>query len=83
MLILILLPLYQAKDWKKALQLFEEIKAIKLIPTVPMMNALITSLCMCTLRRTFKICVHLQHIIFLNKEKVATDDPIPVAACYQ
>ncbi|XP_044968593.1 pentatricopeptide repeat-containing protein MRL1, chloroplastic isoform X1 [Hordeum vulgare subsp. vulgare] len=34
-----------AKDWKKALQLFEEIKAIKLIPTVPMMNALITSLC--------------------------------------
>ncbi|KAG8095408.1 hypothetical protein GUJ93_ZPchr0012g22106 [Zizania palustris] len=34
-----------AKDWKKALQLFEEIKSIKLIPTISMMNALITSLC--------------------------------------
>uniref|UniRef100_J3N1B7 PROP1-like PPR domain-containing protein n=1 Tax=Oryza brachyantha TaxID=4533 RepID=J3N1B7_ORYBR len=34
-----------AKDWKKALQLFEEIKLIKLMPTVSMMNALITSLC--------------------------------------
>jgi len=35
-----------AKDWKKALQLYEEIKSIKLTPTVSMMNALITSLCM-------------------------------------
>jgi len=34
-----------AKDWKKALQLYEEIKSIKLTPTVSMMNALITSLC--------------------------------------
>ncbi|TVU31282.1 hypothetical protein EJB05_22963, partial [Eragrostis curvula] len=34
-----------AKDWKKALLLYEEIKSIKLIPTVSMMNALITSLC--------------------------------------
>uniref|UniRef100_A0A0E0EW93 PROP1-like PPR domain-containing protein n=1 Tax=Oryza meridionalis TaxID=40149 RepID=A0A0E0EW93_9ORYZ len=33
-----------AKDWKKALQLFEEIKSIKLMPTVSMMNALITAL---------------------------------------
>ncbi|CAN6311475.1 unnamed protein product [Urochloa humidicola] len=34
-----------AKDWKKALQLYEEIKSIQLIPTVSMMNAFITSLC--------------------------------------
>lgn len=34
-----------AKDWKKALQLYEEIKSVKVIPTVSMMNALITSLC--------------------------------------
>ncbi|CAN6324231.1 unnamed protein product [Urochloa humidicola] len=34
-----------AKDWKKALQLYEEIKSIQLIPTISMMNALITSLC--------------------------------------
>ncbi|KAJ1256307.1 hypothetical protein BS78_K049600 [Paspalum vaginatum] len=34
-----------AKDWKKALQLYEEIKSIKLTPTVSIMNALITSLC--------------------------------------
>ncbi|KAF3327099.1 pentatricopeptide repeat-containing protein MRL1 [Carex littledalei] len=34
-----------AKDWGRALQLFEEIKSRKIIPTVSMMNALITSLC--------------------------------------
>uniref|UniRef100_C6JRV6 Pentacotripeptide-repeat region of PRORP domain-containing protein n=1 Tax=Sorghum bicolor TaxID=4558 RepID=C6JRV6_SORBI len=34
-----------AEDWKKALQLYEEIKSIKLTPSVSMMNALITSLC--------------------------------------
>ncbi|URE22484.1 PPR repeat [Musa troglodytarum] len=33
-----------AKDWKKALELYEEIKAIKLLPTVSLLNALVTSL---------------------------------------
>ncbi|KAF8655211.1 hypothetical protein HU200_061214 [Digitaria exilis] len=33
-----------AKDWMKALQLYEEIKSINLTPTVSMMNALITTL---------------------------------------
>jgi hypothetical protein len=42
--------LFQAKDWKKSLQLYEEIKSIKLIPTVSTMNALITSLCRSTSR---------------------------------
>ncbi|KAE8798195.1 pentatricopeptide repeat-containing protein MRL1, chloroplastic [Hordeum vulgare] len=56
-----------AKDWKKALQLFEEIKAIKLIPTVPMMNALITSLCMSTLRRKCKTFVHFTTYYFLRE----------------
>uniref|UniRef100_A0A5B7AR55 PROP1-like PPR domain-containing protein n=1 Tax=Davidia involucrata TaxID=16924 RepID=A0A5B7AR55_DAVIN len=33
------------KDWRKALELYEDIKSIKLKPTVPTMNALITVLC--------------------------------------
>ncbi|KAH0940698.1 hypothetical protein HID58_000335, partial [Brassica napus] len=34
-----------AKNWKKALELYEKIKSIKLRPTVSTMNALITALC--------------------------------------
>ncbi|XP_027112098.1 pentatricopeptide repeat-containing protein MRL1, chloroplastic isoform X1 [Coffea arabica] len=34
-----------AKDWQKALQLYEDIKDINLKPTVSMMNALVTALC--------------------------------------
>jgi pentatricopeptide repeat protein len=34
-----------AKDWKKALELYEKIKSIKLRPTISTMNALITALC--------------------------------------
>ncbi|KAL3515069.1 hypothetical protein ACH5RR_021971 [Cinchona calisaya] len=34
-----------AKDWQKALRLYEDIKGINLKPTVSMMNALITALC--------------------------------------
>jgi hypothetical protein len=75
------LPLYQAKDWKKALQLFEEIKAIKLIPTVPMMNALITALCMCILRGKMQNIYSLATYYFL-KDKIALHDPIYIAACY-
>lgn len=33
------------KSWQKALELYEDIKSIKLLPTVSMLNALITSLC--------------------------------------
>ncbi|KAE9448215.1 hypothetical protein C3L33_19882, partial [Rhododendron williamsianum] len=35
----------QAKNWQKALELYEDIKSIKLRPTVSTMNALITALC--------------------------------------
>ncbi|XP_052185351.1 pentatricopeptide repeat-containing protein MRL1, chloroplastic isoform X2 [Diospyros lotus] len=34
-----------AKNWQKALELYENIKSLKLKPTVSMMNALITALC--------------------------------------
>ncbi|KAA8536028.1 hypothetical protein F0562_028506 [Nyssa sinensis] len=34
-----------AKNWQKALELYEDIKSIKLKPTVSTMNALITALC--------------------------------------
>ncbi|KAM7257401.1 hypothetical protein ACFE04_013142 [Oxalis oulophora] len=34
-----------AKNWEKALELYEDIKSIKLSPTVSTMNALITTLC--------------------------------------
>ena len=40
---------FQAKNWQKALELYEDIKSITLKPTVSTMNALITALCMCNI----------------------------------
>ncbi|KAF5198471.1 Pentatricopeptide repeat-containing protein mrl1 protein [Thalictrum thalictroides] len=34
-----------AKDWQKALELYEDVKSIKLCPTVSMLNALVNALC--------------------------------------
>lgn len=36
---------FQAKNWQKGLELYEDIKSMKLKPTVATMNALITALC--------------------------------------
>ncbi|RVW36669.1 Pentatricopeptide repeat-containing protein MRL1, chloroplastic [Vitis vinifera] len=36
---------HQAKNWQKALELYVDIKSMKLNPTVSTMNALITALC--------------------------------------
>ncbi|KAL0384014.1 UNVERIFIED_CONTAM: Pentatricopeptide repeat-containing protein MRL1, chloroplastic [Sesamum radiatum] len=40
----------QARDWQKAVELYEGIKSLNLKPTVSMMNALITALSMCLQR---------------------------------
>ena len=37
--------LFQAKDWQKALELYEHLKSIKSKQTVSTVNALITALC--------------------------------------
>lgn len=37
--------LFQAKNWQKALELYEDIKSANLSPTVSTLNALITALC--------------------------------------
>lgn len=35
----------QANNWEKALELYEDIKSMRLNPTVSTMNALLTALC--------------------------------------
>ena len=37
---------FQAKNWQKALELYEDLKSTKLRPTVSTVNALINALCM-------------------------------------
>ncbi|KAI4299908.1 hypothetical protein L6164_033329 [Bauhinia variegata] len=39
--------MFQARNWQKALELYEDLKSLKLVQTVSVVNALITALCKC------------------------------------